>query len=167
MEQGIFSRGTGNFLNGSGNSCVEQGIASRRSVLANNLRGNRPAAGSDDGSGACRKFCVGLGAHREDSAVKQRFLRGTPRRHRHHGYDSIAADEAAVTGYQLEELRNLLHEESTRREHQRRERRPIRYLYQCPNCGKEYPRARRYSQAVSCSACDSRYNPQFRLLLRG
>jgi len=49
---------------------------------------------------------------------------------------------------------------------QRRERRPIRYLYQCPNCGKEYPRARRYSQAVSCSKCDSRYNPQFRLLLR-
>jgi hypothetical protein len=94
-------------------------------------------------------------------------VRGTPRRHRHHGYDSIAADEAAVTGYQLEELRNLLHEESARRELQRRERRPIRYLYQCPNCGKEYPRARRYSQAVSCSKCDSRYNAQFRLLLRG
>ena len=93
-------------------------------------------------------------------------VRGTPRRHRHHGYDSIAADEAAVTGYQLEDLRRLLHEESVRREHQRRERRPIRYLYQCPNCGKEYPRARRYSQAVSCSKCDSRYNPRFRLLLR-
>jgi predicted SprT family Zn-dependent metalloprotease len=94
-------------------------------------------------------------------------VRGTPRRHRHHGYDSIAADEAAVTGYQLEDLRALLHEESARRELQRRERRPIRYLYQCPNCGKEYPRARRYSQAVSCSKCDSRYNPRFRLLLRG
>ncbi|HVB74539.1 MAG TPA: hypothetical protein VNE38_13370 [Ktedonobacteraceae bacterium] len=94
-------------------------------------------------------------------------VRGTPRRHRHHGYDAIAADEAAVTGYQLEELRGLLHEESARREHQRRERRPIRYLYECPNCGKEYPRARRYSQAVSCSKCDSSYNSQFRLLLRG
>jgi len=94
-------------------------------------------------------------------------VRGTPRRHRHHGYDSIAADEAAVTGYQVEELRKLLHEESARREHLRRERRPIRYLYQCPNCGKEYPRARRYSQAVSCSTCDSRYNAEFRLLLRG
>ncbi|HET9999307.1 MAG TPA: hypothetical protein VFQ36_00350 [Ktedonobacteraceae bacterium] len=93
-------------------------------------------------------------------------VHGTPRRHRHHGYDSIAADEAAVTGYQLEDLRKLLHEESARREQQRRERRPIRYLYHCPNCGKEYPRARRYSQAVSCSKCDSRYNPQFRLLLR-
>jgi predicted SprT family Zn-dependent metalloprotease len=93
-------------------------------------------------------------------------VRGTPRRHRHHGYDAIAADEAAVTGYKLEELRSLLHEESARRERLRRERRPIRYLYQCPNCGKEYPRARRYSQAVSCSKCDSHYNPQFRLLLQ-
>ncbi len=93
-------------------------------------------------------------------------VNGTPRRHRHHGYDSIAADEAAVTGYGLEELRCLLHEESMRREIMRRERRPIRYLYECPNCGKEYPRTRRYSQAVSCSRCDKNYNPQFRLLLR-
>jgi predicted SprT family Zn-dependent metalloprotease len=93
-------------------------------------------------------------------------VKGTPRRHRHHGYDSIAADEAAVTGYGLDELRRLLHEESARREHLRRARRPIRYLYQCPGCGKEYPRARRYSQAVSCSSCDSRYNPQYRLVIR-
>ncbi len=93
-------------------------------------------------------------------------VNGTPRRHRHHGYDSIAADEAAITGYSLEELRHLLHEESTRREQLRRQRRPIRYLYECPNCGKQYPRARRYSQAVSCSSCDKRYNPLYRLSLR-
>ena len=93
-------------------------------------------------------------------------VKGTPRRHRHHGHDSIAADEAAVTGYGLEDLRQLLHEETLKRERVRRSRRPIRYLYQCPNCGKEYPRARRYSQAVSCSACDSHYNPQYRLQLR-
>jgi len=92
-------------------------------------------------------------------------VNGTPRRHRHHGYDSIAADEAAITGYGLEELRALLHEESLKREHMRRMRRPIRYLYECPNCGKKYPRTRRYSQAVSCSSCDKRYNPRFRLLL--
>ncbi len=92
-------------------------------------------------------------------------VNGTPRRHRHHGYDAIAADEAAITGYGLEELRALLHEESARREQARREQRPIRYLYECPNCGKTYPRTRRYSQAVSCSSCDKRYNPQFRLLL--
>ncbi len=90
---------------------------------------------------------------------------GTPRRHRHHGYDSIAADEAAITGYGLEELRALLHEESTRREQARRAVRPIRYLYQCPSCGKTYPRTRRYSQAVSCSSCDKSYNPRFKLLL--
>ncbi|HEU5380154.1 MAG TPA: hypothetical protein VFV38_32415 [Ktedonobacteraceae bacterium] len=93
-------------------------------------------------------------------------VNGTPRRHRHHGYDSIAADEAAITGYSLEELRLLLNEESQRRENLRRARRPIRYLYECPGCGKEYPRARRYSQAVSCSSCDKRYNPSFRLRLR-
>ncbi len=92
-------------------------------------------------------------------------IHGTPRRHRHHGYDAIALDEAAVTGYPLEELRTLLYEESIRREQMRRQRRPIRYLYQCPCCGKTYPRTRKYSQAVSCSSCDKSYNPQFRLLL--
>jgi predicted SprT family Zn-dependent metalloprotease len=91
-------------------------------------------------------------------------VQGTPRRHRHHGYDSIAADEAAVTGYALEELRALLHEESIKLESAHRQRRPIRYLYTCPNCGKHYPRTRRYSQAVSCSSCDKHYNPRFRLL---
>ncbi len=93
-------------------------------------------------------------------------VNGTPRRHRHHGYDSIAADEAAITGYHVEDLRRLLHEESTRREYMRRERRPIRYLYECTHCGKEYPRTRRYSQSVSCSHCDKAYNPQYQLTLR-
>lgn len=93
-------------------------------------------------------------------------VNGKPRRHRHHGYDSIADDEAAITGYPAEELRALLHEESTRREQVRRERRPIRYVYECPGCGKEYPRTRKYSQSVSCSSCDKNYNPQYRLLLR-
>ena len=93
-------------------------------------------------------------------------IKGTPRRHRHHGYDSIAADEAAVTGYGLEELRRLLREESARREALCRKRRPIRYLYICPNCGNQYPRTRRYSQAVSCSKCDKAFNPRYQLLLR-
>lgn len=92
-------------------------------------------------------------------------VRGTPRRHHHHGYDAIAADEAAVTGYSLEDLRALLHEESSRLEASRRKRRPIRYLYACPMCGKHYPRTKRYSQPVSCSSCDKRYNPKFELLL--
>jgi len=93
-------------------------------------------------------------------------VNGTPRRHRHHGYDSIAVDEAAVTGYPVDKLRQLLHDESVKRERLRRERRPIRYFYECPQCGKEYPRARLYSQSVSCSSCDKSYNPMFRLKLR-
>ena len=93
-------------------------------------------------------------------------VNGTPRRHLHHGYDSIAADEAAITGYELEDLRCLLHEESARREAMRRKRRPIRYFYVCPNCGNQYPRTRRYSRAVSCSKCDKTYNPRYQLLLR-
>lgn len=92
-------------------------------------------------------------------------VQGNPRRHRHHGYDAIAADEAAVTGYSLEALHALLHAESIQRERLRRERRPIRYLYICPGCGKQYPRTRRYSYAVSCSGCDKNYNPSFRLQL--
>ena len=92
-------------------------------------------------------------------------VNGTPRRHHHHGYDAIAADEAAITGYGLEELRLLLHEESVYREQKRRERRPIRYLYECPSCGKTYPRTRRYSQSVSCGSCDKSYNPQHKLSL--
>ncbi|GLV58129.1 hypothetical protein KDH_49630 [Dictyobacter sp. S3.2.2.5] len=92
-------------------------------------------------------------------------VQGTPRRHHHHGYDSIAADEAAITGYAVEDLRALLHEESATRERARRERRPIRYIYQCPGCGKQYPRTRRYSQAVSCSSCDKVYNPRYCLYL--
>ncbi len=93
-------------------------------------------------------------------------VNGTPRRHRHHGYDSIAVDEAAVTGYPVEDLRLLLHDVSAKRERLRRERRPIRYYYECPQCGKEYPRARLYSQSVSCSSCDKSYNPLYRLRLR-
>ncbi len=93
-------------------------------------------------------------------------VNGTPRRHRHHGYDSIAVDEAAVTGYHVEDLRLLLHDESAKRERLRRERRPIRYYYECPQCGKEYPRARLYSQSVSCSSCYKSYNPLYRLRLR-
>jgi predicted SprT family Zn-dependent metalloprotease len=92
-------------------------------------------------------------------------VQGNPRRHRHHGYDAIAADEAAVTGYSLEELRALLRDESGKREAARRQRRPLRYLYVCPACGKQYPRTRRYSQPVSCSNCDKRYNARFRLQL--
>jgi predicted SprT family Zn-dependent metalloprotease len=93
-------------------------------------------------------------------------IQGTPRRHRCHGYDAIALDEAAITGYPVEELRALLREETSRREAALRRARPIRYIYICPSCGKEYPRTRRYSREVSCGTCDRAYNPTYRLLLK-
>jgi len=93
-------------------------------------------------------------------------VQGTPRRHRCHGYDAIADDEAALTGYPPEELRALLREETNRREATLRRTRPIRYTYVCPACGKEYHRVRRYTREVSCGACDHAYNPAYRLVLK-
>lgn len=93
-------------------------------------------------------------------------VRGQPRRHRCHGYDSISVDEAAITGYPPEELRKLLREETVRRESAARAVRPIRYLYVCPHCGKEYPRVRRYPRPVSCGTCDHAFNPAYTLVLR-
>src|SRR5260370_13778838 len=66
-------------------------------------------------------------------------VNGTPRRHRHHGYDSIAVDEAAVTGYPVDELRQLLHKESARRESLRRERRPLPYFHNSPHSVTNHP----------------------------
>ena len=93
-------------------------------------------------------------------------VRGQPRRHHCHGHDSISVDEAAITGYPPEELRALLREETTRREKAARAMRPIRYVYACPRCGKEYQRVRRYPRPVSCGACDHAYNPAYALVLK-
>lgn len=91
---------------------------------------------------------------------------GRPRKHHCHGHDSISVDEAALTGRDPEWLRELLAEETRRREEALREARPYKYLYVCPNCGKEYPRVRKYSRAVSCGHCDQRFNAAFLLQLR-
>ncbi len=93
-------------------------------------------------------------------------VRGRPRRHHCHGYDAIAADEAAITGRDPELLRQLLRDETERREAALREARPFKYLYVCPQCGKEYPRVRRYPRPVSCGACDRAYNPKYLLVLK-
>jgi DNA-directed RNA polymerase subunit RPC12/RpoP len=91
---------------------------------------------------------------------------GTPRKHHCHGHDSISVDEAALTERDPEWLRELLAEETRRREATLRKARPYRYVYVCPNCGKEYPRVRKYSRAVSCGHCDQRFNAAFLLQLR-
>ncbi len=93
-------------------------------------------------------------------------VKGTPRRHRCHGYDSISQDEAAITGRDPELLRAQLREETERREQTLREARPYRYLYLCPRCHKEYPRVRRYARPVSCGRCDRQFNPAFLLQLK-
>src|SRR3989442_11138790 len=72
-------------------------------------------------------------------------VNGTPRRHRHHGYDSIAADEAAVTGYPGEEIRPLLHEGKTRPGETRRAPPPPCFFFECAHCGKQYPLRPPYS----------------------
>jgi hypothetical protein len=92
-------------------------------------------------------------------------VRGAPRKHRCHGHDSISVDEAAITGRDPEILRELLREETARREAKLRTLRPHRYLYLCPNCQREYRRVRRYARAVSCGSCDQHYNPLYLLRL--
>lgn len=88
---------------------------------------------------------------------------GSPRKHHCHGHDSISMDEAALTARDPEWLRDLLAEETRRREATLRKARPYRYVYVCPNCGKEYPRVKKYSRAVSCGHCDQRFNAAFLL----
>lgn len=91
---------------------------------------------------------------------------GAPRKHHCHGHDSISQDEAALTARDPEWLRELLVEETRRRETTLRKVRPYRYLYVCPNCGKEYPRVKKYGRAVSCGHCDQRFNAAFLLEIR-
>ncbi len=91
---------------------------------------------------------------------------GHPRKHHCHGHDSISMDEAALTERDPAWLRDLLAEETRRREATLRLARPYRYFYVCPNCGKEYPRVLKYRRAVSCGHCDHRFNPAFLLRLR-
>ncbi|GEM_PF-384077 len=93
-------------------------------------------------------------------------VKGQPRKHRCHGHDSISVDEAAITGRDPAWLRDLLAEETRRREAVLRQARPYRFFYVCPNCGKEYPRVRKYQHAVSCGHCDRHFNPAFLLRLR-
>lgn len=91
---------------------------------------------------------------------------GRPRKHHCHGHDSISVDEAAITERDPEWLRELLAEETRRREEALRRARPFKYVYICPNCGKEYPRVRKYSRAVSCGHCDQHFNAAFLLQLK-
>lgn len=93
-------------------------------------------------------------------------VRGTPRKHRCHGHDSISVDEALITGRDPEMLRAQLAEETKRREEALRQVRPYRYYYYCEHCHRVYPRVRRYTRLVSCGHCCKQYNPEYLLKLR-
>jgi hypothetical protein len=92
-------------------------------------------------------------------------VRGNPRKHKCHGFDSISVDEAALTRRDPEYLREQLREETLRREEAVRAVRPYRYVYVCPTCHREYHRVRRYSRPVSCGRCDQHFNQAFLLQL--
>ncbi|MDP9354451.1 MAG: hypothetical protein M3R02_04080 [Chloroflexota bacterium] len=81
-------------------------------------------------------------------------LDGDHRRHARHGYDRIADRVAALTGATLEEIRTCLLPV---------QRRPFRYLYACPGCGRCTPR--RVQGTWSCRWCASRFDPRFVLRL--
>lgn len=77
-------------------------------------------------------------------------LDGDHRRHAKHGYDRIARRVSALTGASGEEIRSALRPV---------ERRPYRYIYECPNCGMRVPRKRRGTW--SCARCSSRFDPRY------
>jgi SprT protein len=48
---------------------------------------------------------------------------------------------------------------------------PVRFVYHCPNCRRDFPRVRRIRRAVACLACCREHNggtfdPRFRLKLK-
>lgn len=82
------------------------------------------------------------------------WLDGDRRRHARHGYDRIAHRVAALTGASLDEIRRALIPV---------ERRPARYLYQCPGCQQVVPRRRRGTW--SCARCAPAFDRRFVLRL--
>lgn len=81
-------------------------------------------------------------------------LDGDTRRHAHHGYDRIALRVAELTGVSLEEIRSALIPPN---------RRPVRYVYQCPRCQVRIGRRKRGTW--SCGRCASRFDPRLVLHL--
>jgi predicted SprT family Zn-dependent metalloprotease len=80
------------------------------------------------------------------------WVDGDRRRHAKHGHDRIAWRVAALTGASIEEVRSPLLPV---------QRRPYRYLYGCPGCGRTVRRRRK--GRWSCGACSPVYDPRFEL----
>jgi predicted SprT family Zn-dependent metalloprotease len=82
-------------------------------------------------------------------------LDGDRRRHSHHGYDRIAVRVSDLTGASLEEIRSALLPV---------DRRPIRYVYECPQCRRQVGRRRKGTW--SCGSCSPAFDRRFILRLR-
>lgn len=81
-------------------------------------------------------------------------LDGDTRRHAHHGHDRIAVRVAEMTGASLDEVRSALIPT---------QRRPYKYLYQCPKCRRTVPR--RKTGTWSCGACGKGFDRRYILRL--
>lgn len=81
-------------------------------------------------------------------------LDGDHRRHARHGYDRIAHAVSELTGASLEELRSALIPV---------ERRPARYRYACPGCGRQVMRRKRGTW--SCGTCSPVFDRRYVLRL--
>lgn len=81
-------------------------------------------------------------------------LDGDYRRHSHHGHDRIAHRVAELTGASLEEIRSALIPT---------ERKPLRYVYACPQCRIQVERRRKGTW--SCGRCSPRFDRRFQMQL--
>lgn len=82
------------------------------------------------------------------------WIAGDRRRHAKHGHDRIAMRVAHATGASLEEIQSALIPVQPRQ---------YRYLYQCPNCGRQVPRKRKGEWA--CRPCYEATRRRYRLEL--
>jgi predicted SprT family Zn-dependent metalloprotease len=80
------------------------------------------------------------------------WIDGDRRRHAKHGYDRIARRVASLTGATIEEVRSPLLP---------MQRRPYRYVYGCPGCGRTVRRRRK--GRWSCGACSPVFDSRFEL----
>lgn len=80
------------------------------------------------------------------------WIDGDRRGHAKHGYDRIAWRVAELTGASIEEVRSPLLPVK---------RRPFKYVYGCPGCGRTVRRRRK--GRWSCGACSPRYDPRYEL----
>lgn len=80
------------------------------------------------------------------------WLDGDRRRHAHHGHDRIAWRVVELTGASIDEVRSALRPTS---------RRPYRYVYACPACGRTV--LRRKKGRWSCGGCAPVFDQRYEL----